>query len=217
MLMGKIRVLIADDHDILRQGIIALLDKHDIVEVVGEASDGRDAVAQAKQLNPDVVIMDISMPLMDGVEATRRLRKSHPKIKILMLTIYGDKEKVQSSVKAGAAGYVPKVGAGSDLVSAIEAVHRGDYFVHPSVAKVLFDRSRLRREDDPYDRLTNREREIIRLIADGWTSHAIADSLSISVKTVLGHRTKIMGKLDIHSRTELVKYAIRKGITSVDA
>lgn len=214
--MSKIRVLIVDDHAILREGIRSLLASHDDIEVVGEASDGREAADKARQLNPDVILMDVAMPLMDGLEATRRIRKDNPRIKVLILTQYDNKEYVLSSIKAGASGCVPKRVVASELVSAIRAVHSGDSFLYPSAAKFLIEDYLQRVEEDPYDRLTEREREILKLVAEGRTNREIADMLSISVKTVLGHRTSLMEKLDIHNRTELIKYAIRKGLISVD-
>jgi DNA-binding NarL/FixJ family response regulator len=214
--MSKIRVLIVDDHAILREGIRALLAAHDDIEVVGEAADGREAVEKVHQLSPDVVLMDVAMPLMDGLEATRRIRKGNPKAKVLILTQYDNKEYILSSIKAGASGFVPKRVVASELVSAIQAVHLGDSFLHPSAAKFLIEDYLQKVEEDPYDSLTDREREILKLVAEGRTNSEIADLLSVSVKTVLGHRTSVMEKLDIHNRTELIKYAIRKGLISVD-
>jgi len=214
--MSKIRVLIVDDHAILREGIRALLAVHDDIEVVGEAADGREAVEKVHQLTPDVVLMDVAMPLMDGLEATRRIRKGNPKTKVLILTQYDNKEYILSSIKVGASGFVPKRVVASELVSAIRAVHLGDSFLHPSAAKFLIEDYLQKVEENPYDSLTDREREILQLVAEGRTNREIADLLSVSVKTVLGHRTSVMEKLGIHNRTELIKYAIRKGLISVD-
>jgi DNA-binding NarL/FixJ family response regulator len=214
--MSKIRVLIVDDHAILREGIRALLAAHDDIEVVGEAADGREAVEKVHQLTPDVVLMDVAMPLMDGLEATRRIRKGNPKAKVLILTQYDNKEYILSSIKVGASGFVPKRVVASELVSAIRAVHLGDSFLHPSAAKFLIEDYLQKVGEDPYDSLTDREREVLKLVAEGRTNSEIADLLSVSVKTVLGHRTSVMEKLDIHNRTELIKYAIRKGLISVD-
>ena len=214
--MAKIRVLIVDDHAILRDGIRALLAVHDDLEVVGEAADGREAIDKACQLSPDVVLMDIAMPLMDGLEATRRIHKENPEAKILILTQHDSKEYVISSVKAGAAGCVPKRAVASELVSAVRVVHQGDSYLYPSVASALLKEYLQRMEHDPYNGLTNREREVLKLVAEGRTTREIADLLCVSAKTVLGHRTKIMEKLDIHNRTELVKYAIRKGLITPD-
>jgi DNA-binding NarL/FixJ family response regulator len=214
--MDRIKVLIVDDHAIMRDGIRALLSVNDDIEVVGEASEGREAVKKVELLKPDVTVMDIAMPGMDGMEATRRMVKANPGAKVLILTQHDNKEYVLSAIKAGAAGFVPKRALGSELVSAIRAVSRGDSVLYPSVASTLIEDYRQRSELDPYDRLTAREREIFKLIAEGHTSQEIADMLVISLKTVLGHRTKIMEKLDIHNRTELIKYAMRKGLISID-
>lgn len=214
---SKIRVLVVDDHAIMRDGIRALIGLHNDIEIVGEASEGKEAIDKAQELMPDVIIMDIAMAGMDGFEATRRIAKKTPKVKILVLTQYDNKEYILSMIKAGAAGYVPKRALGSELVSAIRTVHRGDSFLYPSAAAVLIENYRQQPgEEEPYDRLTAREREILKLIAEGHTSREIADMLFISLKTVLGHRTKIMEKLDLHNRAELVKYAVRKGLVSLD-
>jgi two-component system response regulator NreC len=215
--VDKIRILMVDDHAIMREGIRALLGIHDDIEVVGEASEGREAVEKAQELMPDMVIMDIAMPGMDGLEATRRIRKKTPKIKVLILTQHDNKEYILSVIKAGASGYVPKRALGSELVSAIRAVRQGDSFLYPSAAAALIeDYLQQAGEEDPYDRLTAREREILKLIAEGHTSREIADMLFVSQKTVLGHRVKIMDKLNLHNRTELIKYAVRKGLVSLD-
>ncbi len=214
--MAEIKVLVVDDHALLRDGIRALLSIQDDIEVVGEATDGREAINLVRQLSPDVVLMDISMPLMDGLEATRRIHKESPKVKVLILTQHDNKEYMLSSVKAGAAGCVPKRAVASELISAIRVVHQGDSYLYPSVAKVLIKDYLQKMEQDPYERLTNREREVLKLVAEGRTSRDIASLLCVSIKTVLGHRTKVMEKLDIHNRTELVKYAIRKGLITVD-
>ncbi len=215
--MEKIKILVVDDHAIMRDGIRALLGLHDDIEVVGEASEGKEAIKKTQELAPEVVIMDIAMPGMDGLEATRRIRKKSPEVKVLVLTQHDNREYILSAIKAGAAGYVPKRALGSDLVSAIRAVYRGDSFLYPSAAAALIEDYRQQAEgEDSYDRLTAREREILKLIAEGHTSREIADILFISLKTVLSHRTKIMEKLDLHNRTELIKYAIRRGLVSMD-
>lgn len=214
--MDRIRVLVVDDHAIMRDGIRALLSVHDDIEIVGEASEGKEAVEKARELVPDVAVMDIAMHGMDGLEATRRIIKKNPRTKVLILTQYDNKEYILSAIKAGAAGYVPKRALGSELVLAIRAVHHGDSYLYPSAAAAVIEGYRYQVEEEPYDALTAREREILKLIAEGHTSREIADMLFISLKTVLGHRAKIMEKLDLHNRTELVKYAIRKGLVSMN-
>ncbi len=215
--MDKIRVLVVDDHAIMRDGIRALLDIYDDVEIVGEAAEGKEAIEKTRELLPDVIVMDIAMPGMDGLEATRRITKKHPKVKVLVLTQYDNKEYILSTIKAGATGYIPKRAVGSELILAIRAVHKGDSFLYPSAAAALIeDYLRQAEGEEPYDRLTAREREILKLIAEGYTSRKIAEMLFISLKTVLGHRARIMEKLDLHNRTELIKYAMRKGLVSMD-
>ncbi|MBI4304579.1 MAG: response regulator transcription factor [Chloroflexi bacterium] len=215
--MNKIRLLLVDDHAIMRDGIRALLGLHNDIEIVGEASEGKEAVEKALELEPDVIVMDVAMPGMDGLEATRRIKKKNPKIRVLVLTQHDNRQYVLSAIKAGISGYVPKRALGSELVAAIRAVHKGDSFLYPSAAAALIDDYLRHADEEPYDKLTDREREILKLIAEGHTSREIAEMLFISLKTVLGHRTEIMQKLDIHNRTELIKYAMQKGLVSMDA
>jgi len=164
-----------------------------------------------------VVIMDIAMPRMDGLEATRRIRKKSPKMKVLVLTQHDNKEYILSVIKAGASGYILKRALGSELVSAIRAVQKGDSFLYPSAAAALIeDYLQQPKEGEPYDQLTAREREILKLIAEGHTSREIADMLFLSLKTVLGYRSMIMEKLNLHNRTELIKYAMHEGLISLD-
>ncbi len=215
--MAKIKILVVDDHAIMRDGIRALLSLDDDVEIVGEASEGKEAIEKTQELAPDVIVMDIAMKGMDGLEATRRITKKHPRVKVLVLTQHDNKEYILSTIKAGAAGYVPKRALGSELILAIRAIHRGDSFLYPSAAAALIEDYRQQAEEvEPYGRLTAREREILKLIAEGHTSREIAGILYISLKTVLGHRSKIMEKLDLHNRTELIKFAMRKGLVSMD-
>ena len=214
--MSKIRILVVDDHAIMRDGIRALLNLRDDIEIVGEASEGNEAIEKAEELAPDVIVMDIAMPGMDGLEATRRITKKNPKVKVLVLSQHDNREYILSAIKAGVVGYVPKRALGLELVSAIRAVHQGDSYLYPSAAAAVIRDYLKGAVKEPYDRLTAREREILTLIAEGHTSREIADKLFISLKTVLGHRTKIMEKLDLHNRSELIKYAIRKGLISTD-
>ncbi len=215
--MGKIKILVVDDHAIMRDGIRALLSLHNDLEIVGEASEGKEAIEKVQELGPDVVIMDVAMPGMDGLEATRRIRKKNPKVKVLVLTQHDNREYILSAIKAGTSGYVPKRAVGAELVSAIRAVNKGESFLYPSAAAALIEDYLRQAEEEPYDRLTDREREILKLIAEGHTSREIAEMLFISLKTVLGHRTKILQKLDIHNRTELIKYALHKGLVSIES
>ncbi len=214
--MSKIKVLLVDDHAIMRDGIKSLLGVHDDIEIIGEASEGKEAVDKAREQVPDVVVMDIAMPGMDGLEAMRRIIKKNPRIKVVVLTQHDNKEYILSAMKAGASGYVPKRALGSELVSAIRAVYGGESYLYPSAAAAVIEGYRDTAQSEPYDTLTAREREILKLIAEGHTSKEIADMLFISLKTVVGHRTKIMEKLDLHNRTELVRYSIRKGLVSMD-
>src|SRR3989304_5918891 len=174
-MMHKVKVFIVDDHAIMRDGIRALLSVNDDIQVVGEASDGKEAMKKIPELNPDVVIMDIAMPGMDGMEATRQIVKGNTKAKILILTQHDNKDYILSAIKAGASGFVPKRAVGSELVSAILAVYRGDSVLYPSVASALIEDYRHRTEMDPSERLTPRVRETLRLIAEGHTSQEIAN------------------------------------------
>ena len=214
--MAAIRVLLVDDHAIVRAGVRMLLEAEPDVQVVGEADNGREALEKVRELKPDVVSMDISMPEMDGFEATRRIRAEFPGCAVLMLTMHDDEQYFFEGLSAGASGYVPKKAAPVALVSAIHAVQGGGVYLYPTVARSVVD-DYLRRvksggERGAYDGLTDREREVLTLIAEGDTSQAIAVSLSVSVKTVERHRTNIMEKLNLHNRIELTKYAIRKGL-----
>ncbi len=217
--MSKIRVLLCDDHTILREGIRLLLNSQLDMEVVGEAADGHDAVEQAHALKPDVVLMDIAMPSLNGLEATKRIRRDDPNARVLVLTMYESDEYVAQMLEAGAAGYVLKKVAGSELVYAIRAVHQGQAFLYPSITKRLVEdylrRVEMGQERDSFSNLTDREREVLQLIAEGHTNKEIADLLSLSVRTVQNHRAHIMEKLGMHDRGELIKYAIQKGIIEV--
>ncbi|GAI40365.1 unnamed protein product, partial [marine sediment metagenome] len=189
------------------------------IEVVGEAANGKEALKVVRTLMPDVVLMDIAMPIMGGLEATRRICKEFPETKVLALTQYDDREYVFPVIEAGAHGFISKTAASSELTSGIRSVCRGDSFLSPSVARVLVEDyqqgDNIRKSHDPYEQLTDREREILKLLAEGYTTREIADTLIISPKTVEGHRTSLMAKLDIHNRIDLVKYALRKGIITI--
>jgi len=217
--MPKIRVLVVDDHTMVRDGICSLLGLTPDIEVVGEAANGREALEVVRKLMPDVVLMDIAMPIMGGLEATRRIHKEFPETKVLALTQYDDREYVFPVIGAGARGFISKTAASSELASGIRAVYRGDSFLSPSVARLLVgdyqQGASVRQTHDPYERLTDREREILKLLAEGYTPQEIAKMLTVSPKTVEGHKTNLMAKLDIHNRIDLVKYALRKGIITV--
>ncbi len=217
--MGKIRILLSDDHLILREGIRSLLQRTPDIEVVGEADDGEDAVAKADQLLPDVVLMDITMPRLNGPEATRRIKAKHPEIKVLILTIHDSGEYLAEMLQAGASGYIVKTTAAGELVAAIRAVHEGNVYLYPSIARMLVEdylhKVTTGEEKDSYEGLTSREREILVYVADDKKNKEIADLLGISVRTVQAHRTNLMDKLGAHDRTELVKYAVKHGIISL--
>jgi two-component system response regulator NreC len=218
--MRKIRVLLADDHTIVRKGLRSLLDGEVEIEVVGEAEDGRAALEKAQQLLPDVVLMDITMPALNGLEATRQIKKLFPKMKVLILTMHATEEYILQILRAGASGYVVKQAAPTELVSAIRAVYRGDSFLSPSISRKVIEeyirQTEAMVEENSYDRLTDREREVLQLIAEGCSSREIAERLHISEKTVRAHRAHLMDKLDIHSIAELTQYAIRKGVIGLE-
>ena len=217
--MQRIKVLVVDDHTIVRDGICALLALVADIEVVGEAANGKEALEEMEKLAPDVVLMDLAMPIMGGLEATRRICREFPRAKVLVLTQYEDREYIFPIIEAGARGFISKVAASSELASGIRAVFDGDSFVSPSVAKIFIEDYQRRVAGwgtaDPYSQLTDREREVLKLLAEGHTTQQIADMLIVTPKTVEGHKTSLMAKLNIHNRTELVKYAIRKGVITL--
>jgi two-component system response regulator NreC len=211
-----IRILLADDHAILRDGIRALLSDEADLQVVGEAENGRQALEQARALRPDIVIMDIGMPLLSGLEATKHIRRDVPESRVLILTMHQNDEYLAQVLAAGASGYVLKDTAGRELVLAIRQVARGEPFFSPLMTRTLtslyLSSLEAERTHDPYEDLTIREREVLQLVAEGFTNHQIAEMLKLSIKTVKTHRLHLMQKLDLHDRTELVKYAFQKGI-----
>lgn len=220
--MSKIKLLLADDHAVVRSGLRMLLDAQPDMEIVGEAENGRETVEKVATLQPDVVLMDIQMPGMNGIEATRKIKESAPETAVLALTMYEDDQYFFEMLKAGAAGYIPKRAAPDALVNAIRTVQRGEVFLYPSMATYLVE-DYLQRDEAPEDEkvdladLTPREVEVLELIAKGLTNAEIAENLTISVKTVDRHRENIMRKLNIHSRIDLVKYALKKGIIDLES
>jgi two-component system response regulator NreC len=216
----RTRVLIADDHAMVREGIAAFLRMTDECEVVGEAADGVEAIAAAKRTRPDIVLMDISMPRLGGLEATLEIKKFDPAIKVLVLTQYEDAVYIRRFFKAGVSGYLLKKAVGEDLLTAIRAINAGKVYVHPSIASGVVDGylgiQKGEQQEDPYDLLTDREKQVLKLIAEGHTHKEAADILNISVKTVIAHQTNISEKLRIHSRAGLIKFAIQKGIIQIE-
>lgn len=217
---NRIRILLVDDHDVVRTGIRALLEAEKDMEVVGEASSGREGLRMVQEFEPDIVLMDITMSDMDGMEATRLMRSCCAHSEVLALTIHEGREYFFEMLNAGAAGYVPKSAAAEELMIAIRAVARGEVYLHSSVAQLLLQdhlrRARTDDETDAADDLTDREREVLTLVAEGLMNREIGERLGISPKTVARHRENIMRKLELHSRTELVKYAIRIGLIDIE-
>jgi two-component system response regulator NreC len=209
------RILIADDHHLLRAGLCALLRSHQGFEVVGEAGDGRQAVDLARELDPDLLLLDISMPVMDGIAATREARRVLPRVKILILTIHEDEALLREALEAGASGYVVKRAAESELINAILAAMRGELYIHPSMTRALVEppaHELGHRRLGDVEQLTPREVEVLGLIAEGFTNAQVAEQLGLSVRTIESHRANIMGKLGIGTRAELVHYALREGL-----
>ena len=216
--MDKVRILLADDHTILRDGIRALLEDEPDMLVVGEAEDGRTAVRLACQLKPDLVLMDIAMPLLNGLEATRLITQDCPQVKVLILTMHENEEYIRQVLASGAMGYILKDAAAHELLEAIHAIRRGEPVLSPAITRLVIE-NYLRwgdlQQDDSTDRLSPREREVLQLIAEGYSSKQIAEILSISIKTVQAHRTNLMSKLDLHDRADLIKYAIQRKIIDI--
>lgn len=211
---NRIRVVVADDHAIVREGVHQLLSQQPDIEVVGEASDGVQALDLARKLKPDVVVMDIGMPGMNGLEATRALKAEQPQTRVLVLTMQEGEDYFFRLLQAGASGYVLKGAGSGELLSAIRAVEQDGIYINPTMTKKLLEDVLKRPEQDKVTRdpLTPREREVLKLIAEGMTNREIANELILSLNTVQTHRLHIMEKLDLHNRAELVKYAIRRGL-----
>jgi two-component system, NarL family, response regulator NreC len=214
----KKKIVIAEDHTILREGLKALLSSNTELEVVGEAEDGREAVKLASELTPDLILMDLSMPRMNGIEAIKEIKKRHPEIKILILTVYKTEEYVLASLQAGADGYILKEANHSEFLLAIKNVLMGKHYLSPEISgKVIEGYLKGKQEHTPvtiWETLTSREREILKLVGEGYKNREIADDLCISLKTVEKHRENLMKKLDLHTASALTSYAIKKGLVS---
>ena len=209
--MKRTRILLADDHAVVRQGFKMLLGAQPDMEIVGEASNGREAVEAAETLRPDVVVMDVAMPELNGIEATRRLAASAPHARVIALSMHKDSVYVREILRAGARGYLLKDSGAEDLVSAIRAVARGESYLSPAVSNAVLDDYR-KHVTNPIDLLTSREREVLQMLAEGKTNKEIAGVLNLSVYTVDAHRGRIMEKLNLHSINDLVRFAVRNGV-----
>jgi len=214
--MNPIRILLADDHTVMRNGLRLLLERQPNLEVVGEASDGRETVRMAERVSPDVVVMDIAMPNLNGIEATRQITASRPEAAIVILSMHSDESYVVRALKAGARAYLLKDSAEGDLISAIHAISEGKSFFSPAISRILVEdymrQLEQRHVEDTYELLTAREREILQLLAEGKTNKEVAAILNLSVYTIETHRTHILQKLNLHNVPELILYAVRKGI-----
>jgi two-component system, NarL family, response regulator NreC len=212
--LKKVRILIADDHGILREGLRLQLEQHEAFEVIGEAEDGREAVRKVEELKPDVVIMDIAMPNLNGIQATAQISKRSPATNVIILSMHSDESYLTRSLAAGAKGYLLKDNAEVDLFRAVQVVAQGKPFFSPAIANTLLEdymrQMQQRGLEDSYDLLTDREKEILQLFAEGKSNKDIASDLNLSTYTVDTHRTRIMQKLDLHSATDVVLYAVRK-------
>ncbi len=213
-MVDRIRVLIADDHTIVRSGVRLLLEAEPDIEVVGEAIDGREALTLVESLQPDVVLMDITMPVMDGLEATRRIKEQSPQIQVLVLTMHRSDEYFFELIKAGASGYILKGAKTSELIEAVRVVRRGEVFLYPTMAQKLVQGylNMVEWESESGLSLSPREKEILRLLAEGYSNNEIAEKLFISLSTVHSHRGNIMNKLGLSNRRELIQYARRRGL-----
>ena len=219
--MIKIKVVIAEDHTIVRKGLCALLQGETDIEVVGEAENGREAIKIVEKLLPDVVVMDIAMPGLNGLDTTRQLKKRFPKLKILILTMHDNEEYIFETLRAGASGYLIKRSAPTDLIAAIQSVYRNESFLSPAISKKVIEGfvqsgANALKEEADYTQLTTREREVLQLIAEGNANREIARLLHISIKTVESHKAHIMEKLNLRNIAELTQYAIRKGLIQLD-
>lgn len=216
--MKKLRILLADDHVVMRTGLRALLERQPNLEVVGESENGREAIELVSSLRPDVVVMDVGMPVLNGIEATKTIVTQHPTVAVVVLSMYVDESYIMRALKAGARGYLLKDSAPADLISAIQAVSQNKSFFSPKVSRILAeDYVRVLKQKgavDSYDLLTSREREILQLIAEGKANKEVAAALNISPYTVETHRSHILEKLNLHNPAELILYAVRKGLIS---
>ncbi|MBA2238668.1 MAG: response regulator transcription factor [Lysobacter sp.] len=212
--MGNIRVLIADDHTLVRESLVGLLQAEEDMQVVAQAADGVEALEKAAATSPDIIVTDLSMPGLNGIEIVRRLCKSLPDAKVLVLTMHQEDEYVLQAVRAGAAGYLVKDSASAELIAAVRSLHAGRGYFGPQAAKALAEQMQHpeRAVDDPYGRLTAREREAFHLVAEGLTTKEIARKLDISAKTAENHRSRVMTKLGVRNTAELVRYALRRGL-----
>ncbi len=214
--MNPTRVLIADDHAVVRAGIRLLIDRQEDMEVIGEAGDGWQAVEQATSLRPDLVLLDVTMPGLNGLEVASELRRAVPDVRLLVLTMHDDEAYLRQFLQAGVSGYILKKAADTELVAAVRAVVRGETYIYPSLTGVLVDRfldkPEVTKERGSHGKLTARETEILQLVAQGYTSQQIGDRLSITVNTVQTHRAHIMEKLELKGRAELVRYALARGL-----
>ena len=214
--MADIKLLLVDDHQVVRTGLRMLLEGQPDMKIIGEAESGLQALEKARELSPDVVVMDITLPDISGIEATKRIKELFPDISVVALTIHEDEQYFFEMLQAGASGYVPKRAAPEDLITSIRAASVGEIYIYPSLAKALvadfLSRPSQENEMESLDGLTSREREVLSLLAEGLSNDEIGETLQISKHTVARHRENLMRKLELHSRSELVKYAIRKGL-----
>jgi two-component system response regulator NreC len=213
---GSVKIMLADDHTIVRQGLARLLEEQPNLKVIGEATNGRHAVDKATQLKPDIVIMDIAMPRLNGIEAAKKIRKHLPETKIIILSMYSHEHYIHELLESGVSGYLLKDSSGRDIIRAVHAAMKNETYLSPSISKVLVDTYRSHRkvssQAERYKLLSNREREVFQLIAEGYSTRMIAEMLCVSMSTVKSHRAKIMEKLDIDSPVKLVHFAIRLGL-----